>query len=117
MHKIELIGKLLGKSTTRAHDEFRAPAADFQAKVSYCGELVIEPLIVVGASTGGPHALAEILARLPGDLEAGIIIVQHVDAAFAPGLSEWLSAESRRRVTLIRRRASAQRARGSAFGH
>jgi two-component system, chemotaxis family, response regulator WspF len=101
LHKIELIGKLLGKSTTRGHDEVRPPALASRPTLAYGGDPLTEPLVVVGASTGGPHALAEILARLPGDLEAGIIIVQHVDAAFAPGLSEWLSAESKRPVTLI----------------
>ena len=45
--------------------------------------------------------MAEILAQLPAELEAGIIIVQHVDAAFAPGLGQWLYEQSRRRVTLI----------------
>ena len=61
----------------------------------------LEPLVVLGASTGGPQALAEILGRLPARLEAGIIIVQHVDAAFAPGLGQWLAEQSRRPVTLI----------------
>ena len=61
----------------------------------------LEPLIVLGASTGGPNALAEVLTHLPVTLEAAIIIVQHVDAAFAPGLGQWLSEQSRRRVTLV----------------
>jgi two-component system response regulator WspF len=102
LHKIELIGKLIGKPTERSHLKFVSPASRPGSGLDSRAELAIEPLIVVGASTGGPHALAEILTRLPGDFEAGIIIVQHVDAAFAPGLSEWLSAESRRPVTLIR---------------
>jgi two-component system, chemotaxis family, response regulator WspF len=64
-------------------------------------ETPLPPLIVVGASTGGPHALAEVLTQLPDDLEAGIVIVQHVDAAFAPGLCQWLSMETRRQVTIV----------------
>jgi two-component system response regulator WspF len=102
LHKIELIGKLLGKSTERVRAESMTPAFGSRPGSTFRADGPLEPLIVVGASTGGPHALAEILARLPRDLAAGIIIVQHVDAAFAPGLSEWLSAESRRQVTLIR---------------
>lgn len=35
-------------------------------------------LIVVGVSTGGPQALNKVLAQLPHDLKAGIIIVQHM---------------------------------------
>jgi two-component system response regulator WspF len=58
-------------------------------------------MVVMGASTGGPQALAEILGRLPPRLEAGIVIVQHVDAAFAPGLAHWLAEQARRPITLI----------------
>lgn len=35
-------------------------------------------LIVIGVSTGGPQALNKVLAQLPSDLNAGIIIVQHM---------------------------------------
>lgn len=52
-------------------------------------------LIVIGASTGGPKALAKILSQLPRALPAAILIVQHIDAQFVGGLSEWLNAQSR----------------------
>jgi two-component system response regulator WspF len=101
LHKVELIGRLVGRPDRPARerggpDPFREAAA-FTAPV----EPALDPLVVVGASTGGPQALAEILARLPARLDAGIIIVQHVDAAFAPGLGQWLSDQARRPVTLI----------------
>jgi two-component system response regulator WspF len=64
----------------------------------------LDPLVILGASTGGPQALAEVLSGLPPTLEAGIVIVQHVDAAFAPGLGQWLSEQSHRRVTLVDQR-------------
>lgn len=48
------------------------------------------PLIAIGCSTGGPRALAAILSRLPGNLNATIVVAQHVDARFAGGLAEWL---------------------------
>jgi two-component system, chemotaxis family, response regulator WspF len=49
------------------------------------------PLVVIGASTGGPQAVAEILSGLPRNLAAGIVIVQHVDVQFADGLAIWLT--------------------------
>ncbi len=61
----------------------------------------LQPLVVVGASTGGPQALADLLSELPRDLEAGMVIVQHVDAAFAPGLGRWLSERAERPVSVI----------------
>ena len=83
MHKIELIGKLLGKSADRGRTKAKIPAVMPGAGYTSLAEMPLSPLIVVGASTGGPHALAELLTQLPEDLEAGIVIVQHVDPAFA----------------------------------
>lgn len=51
-------------------------------------------LVAIGASAGGPAALAVILAGLPKDLSAAIVIVQHVDEQFTAGMAEWLSAQS-----------------------
>ena len=48
-------------------------------------------LIAIGASTGGPQVLAGILAKLPRDLAAPVLIVQHIASGFTPGLVEWLS--------------------------
>jgi len=50
-------------------------------------------LLVIGASTGGPSALATILAELPADFPVPIIIVQHVDAQFVQGFSDWLNKQ------------------------
>jgi two-component system response regulator WspF len=97
LHKIGLIGRLIGKAEKPARDR----GVENPARLPIPVEPSLEPLVVLGASTGGPHALAEILGRLPARLEAGIIIVQHVDAAFAPGLGQWLAEQSGRPVTLI----------------
>ncbi|MHB8630043.1 MAG: chemotaxis-specific protein-glutamate methyltransferase CheB [Aggregatilineales bacterium] len=53
--------------------------------------LRFRPTIVgIGASAGGPGALATILSRLPADFPLPIMIVQHLSAEFVPGLAEWL---------------------------
>jgi two-component system response regulator WspF len=51
-------------------------------------------LIVIGASAGGPAALAVVLAGMPRKFSAAIVIVQHVDAQFTAGMTEWLSAQT-----------------------
>lgn len=51
-------------------------------------------LIAIGASTGGPKALATILAPLPAGFNAAIVIVQHVDVQFAEGFIEWLGHQT-----------------------
>ncbi len=53
------------------------------------------PLIVIGASSGGPQALACILSRLPEDLAAAVVVVQHVDARFAGEMVDWLNRHTR----------------------
>jgi two-component system chemotaxis response regulator CheB len=45
-------------------------------------------LVAIGASTGGPRALQEVLLRLPGDLPAGLIIVQHMPAQFTAAMAQ-----------------------------
>ncbi|ELS32723.1 MULTISPECIES: chemotaxis response regulator protein-glutamate methylesterase [Pseudanabaena] len=52
------------------------------------------PLLAIGASTGGPKALAMILSQLPASFPAAIVIVQHVDAQFASGLVNWLDTQT-----------------------
>jgi two-component system response regulator WspF len=55
-------------------------------------------LLVVGASTGGPKALCDLLLPLPRDWNAAVVVVQHVDVAFAPGLASWLADRTGRPV-------------------
>ena len=59
-------------------------------------------LITIGCSSGGPEALAELLNKLPEDYQSPIVIVQHVDAAFAPGLAKWLNVKSALPVRLAK---------------
>jgi two-component system chemotaxis response regulator CheB len=49
-----------------------------------------ERLLVIGASTGGPRALAELLGALPGDLDCTVIVVQHLPEGFTRSLAERL---------------------------
>jgi len=60
------------------------------------------PLVAIGSSTGGPKALANLLSRLPADLGAALVIVQHVDAQFARGLAAWLDSQTPLRVDVAR---------------
>lgn len=50
-----------------------------------------ERVIAIGASSGGPHALRYLLPRIPADLDAGIVIVQHMPESFTAMLAHWLN--------------------------
>jgi two-component system response regulator WspF len=49
-------------------------------------------IVAIGVSTGGPSALPVVLGSLPKSLPAAVVIAQHLDAAFIPGLAERLAA-------------------------
>jgi two-component system, chemotaxis family, protein-glutamate methylesterase/glutaminase len=48
-------------------------------------------VVAIGASSGGPHALRHLLPRIPGDIDAGIVIVQHMPESFTAMLAHWLN--------------------------
>jgi two-component system response regulator WspF len=81
--KIDQIGQLLDKPGA-------APPPRPLAAISRGAA----PLIAIGASAGGPGALAAVLAKLPAGFDASIVIVQHVDKAFAEGMAQWLDGQT-----------------------
>ncbi len=50
-------------------------------------------MVVIGASTGGPQALKEILAHLPVEFPLPIVCVQHISQGFLQGLVDWLAVD------------------------
>lgn len=50
------------------------------------------PLLALGASTGGPHALATVLSSLPREFAGAVLIVQHIEGEFTDGLVTWLGS-------------------------
>jgi len=59
-------------------------------------------VVAIGASTGGPQALHEILAKLPADFPWPVLCVQHISEGFLKGLVEWLAANCRLNVKIAR---------------
>ena len=55
-------------------------------------------VVLIGASTGGPQALMEIIPKLPADLEAGVVIVQHMPPNFTKFFAERLEGRTRLHV-------------------
>jgi two-component system chemotaxis response regulator CheB len=59
-------------------------------------------LIAMGASTGGPGAVRQLLRGLPSDFPLPILLVIHLDKAFSTAFAEWLDGESPLRVAFAK---------------
>jgi chemotaxis response regulator CheB len=92
VRKINTIGLLTGGGANRGPD--RAPAAN----PAVGGQRRLGPIVALGASTGGPHALAILLRSFPIPVPWPVVIIQHIDSTFASGLAEWLTRETRHKV-------------------
>ena len=59
-------------------------------------------IVVIGASTGGPAAILQILAALPATFPVPILVVQHIAVGFTDGFADWLASSSRLPVHVAR---------------
>lgn len=82
---------------TKLRRSARRPAAALAATASLSG------VVVVGASTGGPSALREMLGQMTAPFPAAVVVVQHVPAAFCGVLASDLARLSALPVTEYRR--------------
>ena len=57
-------------------------------------------IIAIAASTGGPAALAQLVAALPPDLPVPLLAVQHNTRGFMPALAGWLNGAGNLRVRI-----------------
>jgi two-component system chemotaxis response regulator CheB len=51
-------------------------------------------VVAIGASTGGPKAIVDVLRELPANFPVPILVVTHISASFAAGFADWVGANS-----------------------
>lgn len=54
--------------------------------------------VAIGASTGGPRALYEVITKLPNDLGVPVFVVQHMPATFTKAFADRLNKNSNLKV-------------------
>ncbi|MBI4567795.1 MAG: chemotaxis-specific protein-glutamate methyltransferase CheB [Planctomycetes bacterium] len=59
-------------------------------------------VVAIGASTGGPGAVLEILRGLPADFRPPLLLVLHIGEPFGAAFADWLDAQTPRRVRYAR---------------
>jgi two-component system response regulator WspF len=90
MNKIRMVGQV--GVPARAHVRAAGPARNNAAA----------SLIAIGASAGGPPAVAHVLRDLPPDLRAAVLVVQHVDSEFVESMADWFDSQATFAVSVAR---------------
>jgi len=74
------------------HHPISRPVVDVPSKQKDekpCGRTIL----AIGASTGGPRAVMNIIRSLPSNFTGTIFVVQHIAPGFARGFAKWLDSE------------------------
>ncbi len=101
----EILAKVLAASRIRVVRSLGRPAAAvplpdavFPARAAQPAEENPNALVIIGASTGGPLAVRELLSALPADFPAPIVVVQHMPKNFTTVLAVQLDRLCQLRV-------------------
>ena len=79
-----------------AHDVSPPPAIGNAKQIPHSkGDCAV---VAIGASTGGPGAIVEVLRGLPAEFRLPILLVLHINEPFGAAFADWLDAQTNRRV-------------------
>jgi two-component system response regulator WspF len=83
MNKIRLVGKL---GIPRFQTPRSVPALRDAPELA--------GLVAIGASAGGPPAVAHVLRDLSPELRVAVLVVQHVDSEFVDSMADWFGSQA-----------------------
>lgn len=87
--KVKYRKKLLYKPSTP-----RIIKKEFRTRNNISNRNKFKKIVAIGTSTGGPRALQNILPHIPKDINAAIVIVQHMPPGFTKSLANRLDSIS-----------------------
>lgn len=79
-------GPAVGRRTGTELDDF--PPVELE------GDYAADPTVVLGASTGGPKIVERLFEQVPIELDAKVLVVQHMPAGFTERFAERLDTRS-----------------------
>jgi two-component system chemotaxis response regulator CheB len=94
--RIRVITHIRGKFGSSGQPPGHPPSFD------NCDSAARKSVIAIGASTGGPAAIVEILRELPAGFPIPILLVIHIGDLFGTAFAEWLDGQSSLRVRYAR---------------
>ncbi|HBG04432.1 MAG: chemotaxis response regulator protein-glutamate methylesterase [Geobacteraceae bacterium GWC2_58_44] len=95
VHHIKLMSEI--KVVRRAFSKAPLPAPPKPVLPDNAGQIKV---VAIGASTGGPPLLQQILSNLSPQFGAAVLVVQHMAAGFTENFVHWLNQSSRLPVQL-----------------
>lgn len=93
--------KMAARIRVITHLRARLPARRVAGTALAAGQAACR-LIALGASTGGPGALVDVLGALPAPLHVPVLVVLHINETFAGAFADWLDAQTPHRVAYAR---------------
>lgn len=76
-----------------------SPSVSFSQK----GEDCRTGVLLIGASTGGPPVVCELLKEIPKPGAVPVVVVQHITSGFSKGFADWLQHAAGHRAVLVER--------------
>lgn len=100
--KIETLSKISKESLSKKYSKISRSKKRVEASLQPPKQKEgLSRLLAIGASTGGPPALVEIISNLPADLPVPVVISQHMPPGFTKSFAERLNKLSRLRVSEV----------------
>ena len=95
----KLRNEIISKIKLAARVDLEKYLSTFKTPFSTAGALDIRPvgvkkLVIIGASTGGPKAILDIMRDMPADLPVAFLIIQHMPKGFTLSFAERIAWQS-----------------------